>query len=427
MHPGLRSPTLDGTTILVVDDSRTNLLFVTDLLRQAGYRSVHGVTDPREAVAQVRALQPDVLILDYVMPHLDGIGVIDALNASGLEVRPAIIMLTGKAERELRIAALERGARDFVNKPCDKHELLARVANTAQVQFLQRQLQQQNTLLEGMVAERTQRLQEAIDVLRQAERRLADALERSERENRDKSEFLANAAHELRTPLNAIIGFSEMIRDQVYGPLGDRRYGEFAGDIHQAGTHLLALVEGTLDLAKAESGRTQLEVRETDVGRVVADSVRMLRTMADGSGVKLTLRVPDEPLTIRTDPEKIRQIVLNLASNAIKFTPKGGQVSVEVAPGPGDGALIMVVRDTGVGIAPEDMATALRPFGQVRAAVQRPGQKGTGLGLPLTRRFVEMLGGTLDIASEVGRGTVVTVRLPADIGADADHRAAAVG
>ncbi|HYC06004.1 MAG TPA: hybrid sensor histidine kinase/response regulator [Azospirillaceae bacterium] len=413
----------------MIDDSRTNLHFIGDLLRQAGYGAVETLADPREALRACKEFRPDVLILDYVMPHLDGLGVMEALEAADLAPRPAVLMLTGKSERDLRVAALERGANDFVSKPCDRHELLARVANLAQMQYLRRQLLEQNQRLEAVVAERTARLQEAIDVLRQAETRLETQLARSEQRNRDKSEFLANAAHELRTPLNAVIGFAELLRAQVHGPVGDPRYVEYAGDIHQAGTHLLDLVEGTLDLAKAESGKGRLEIRSVDVGRVVSDSVRLLRTLAEGSGVILNVDVPATPLTIRTDPEKVRQIVLNLASNAVKFTPKGGRVTVEVKPETDGGALILVVRDTGVGMAPQDLATAMKPFGQVRGASPHAGHKGTGLGLPLTRRFVEMLGGSMEISSTPGAGTTVTIRLPPDPVANADAPAveAAVG
>jgi len=408
MYPPHRS-----ATILVVDDSRTNLSYVSNLLRQGGFASVHTLTDPRETVTQCRILRPEVLILDYLMPHMNGLGVIDAIQAAGLEAEPAIIMLTGQAERDLCIEALKRGACDFVNKPCDRHELLARVGNAAQVQHLQRQLRQQNMMLEGVVTERTLKLQEAVDVLRQAERRLNGQLARSEAESRGKSEFMARAAHELRTPLNAILGFSDLIREQAHGPVGDPRYVEYATDIRQAAAHLVALIDDTLDLARADASGHDLEIREIDIGGTVQDSARMLRQMAEESGVKLSVSVPDRPLRLHTDPGKVRQIVLNLVSNAIKFTPRGGQVTVEVTDDEAGGAVIMVVRDTGLGMAAQDIPTALRPFGQVR----RPGiphPKGTGLGLPLTKRFVEMLGGALDIASKPGHGTVVTVRLPMD-------------
>lgn len=410
-------------TILVVDDSRTHLAQLSDMLRQDGYTAVHTVRDPRTAVAECREHKPDVILLDYVMPHLDGLQVMDALQAARLEVEPAVILVTGHSDRNLRLEALRRGARDFICRPFDPHELLARLANVAQAQFLQRQLRHQNVILESMVKESTQRLSEVMEVLRHAERQLAEQLEHSREESRRKSEFLANATHELRTPLNAILGFSDLLVAEAYGPLGDPHYAEYAHDIHTAAEHLLALVEGTMDLAKAESGQDEIELRDIDIGRTVQDSIRLLRQLAEIGGVSLCVSVPETPLRLRSDPEKIRQIVLNLASNAIKFTPKGGSVTVDVSADRDGGACILVIRDTGIGIAPQDLATALRPFGQVRSP-DRPHPKGTGLGLPLTRRFVEMLGGSMAIDSRPGHGTVVTVRLPALAEAPSEQLAA---
>ncbi|QJE73431.1 HAMP domain-containing histidine kinase [Aerophototrophica crusticola] len=294
----------------------------------------------------------------------------------------------------------------------DRATLLARIALCLRARLKQRALVGRVQKLEAGLNDRNQRLADAMDLLRAAERRLSDLARQSEGKLRQRTDMMANAAHELRTPLHAIIGFADLIRQEAYGKVGDPRYAEYADDIHQAARQLLDLVDGTLDLARAESGADGLDIREVDIGRAVQDSVRMLRQLADGSGVTLKVVVPDTPLRIRTDPEKVRQIVLNLASNAIKFTPSGGTVTVEVTRAPDDGAIIMVVRDTGIGMSSQDIPTALRPFGQVRRP-DRPHPKGTGLGLPLTKRFVELLGGRLEIESQPGKGTMVRVVLPA--------------
>ncbi|MFM2044740.1 MAG: non-motile and phage-resistance protein, partial [Pseudomonadota bacterium] len=343
----------------------------------------------------------------------DAVGLADAVLRAGMSQPPAMLAILQKGRVEARIQVLEAGVAEVLVRPVERAELVIRVGTLVRSQQAVLTARGRAAELERLLQDRTAKLEEAVEILRTAERRFADQLAASRAESRGKSELMASAAHELRTPLHAIIGFSDLVRTEAYGPLGDPRYAEYAADIHQAATHLLSMVDGTLDLAKAESGQEELEFRRVDVGRVVQDSARMLSHLAGSAGVVLDVNIPPTPLVIRTDPEKVRQVVLNLASNAIKFTPRGGRVAVEVQADVADGAIIMVIRDTGIGMAAKDIPTALKPFGQIRQP-DRPHPKGTGLGLPLTRRFVEMLGGHLDISSKPGLGTVVTVRLPAD-------------
>ncbi|MBP7337043.1 hybrid sensor histidine kinase/response regulator [Niveispirillum sp.] len=353
-----------------------------------------------------RSHQPALMVVD-----LNGIGaplgLVCNVKAADLPLDPTIIMVGDDVTPQQRTQAVELGVLEVMERPETLAELQIRL-------LAHLHLRQRLSQAEQVATERNQRLNEALDLLKAAQRKLLDQAQKPERASqRSTSDVLAGAAHELRTPLNAIIGFSELIRDEAHGPHGDPRYGEYAVDIHQAATHMLTIVDGTLDLARAEAGAEPLDIRDIDIGRTVQESARMLRQLAEGTGINLDIKVPDIPLRIRTDPEKIRQIVLNLASNAIKFTPRGGRVTVEVAGLDDGGAVILVIRDTGIGIPTQEIATAMRPFGQVRQA-DRPHPKGTGLGLPLTRRFVEMLGGELDISSVPGKGTVVSVRLPSD-------------
>lgn len=359
-----------------------------------------------ELLAACRARRPEVLVFDLAGVAAP-LGLVANVKAADLPVDPIIILIGDGILPLQRTQAIELGVLEVMERPETIAEL--RVRLLAHVRLRNRLAK-----AEHMAEEREQRLTEALLLLKAAERKLLDQTQKPERAGRNSAEVLAGATHELRTPLHAIIGFSELIRDAAHGPHTDPRYGEYAGDIHQAATHMLALVDGTLDLARAEAGADQLDIREIDIGRTVQDSARMLRQLAEGTGVTLDIKVPDTPLRIRTDPEKVRQIVLNLASNAIKFTPNGGRVTVEVAGLDDGGAVILVIRDTGIGIANQDLETAMKPFGQVRRP-DRPHPKGTGLGLPLTRRFVEMLGGILEIASAPGQGTVVSVRLPAEV------------
>ncbi|MEE3625757.1 ATP-binding protein [Nitrospirillum sp. BR 11752] len=405
-----------NATILLVDNNQGSLIALVDMLRQGGFRFVHCRQDARDLAGYCRDLSPDVLVL-----NLDGDGpaenaglmaALDTLSTLSAEARPAVLLRVGLLDTTQREQARRRGVGDFIAHNCHPTEVVTRVASAARLRFLDLQLTQQQRQVEIQVRDRTGRLLESLEAMQERERTLLAALEQTRMEIRQKADFLAHATHELRTPLNAILGFADLLRREFHGPLGDMRYQEYAEDVHAAASHMAAVVDGTLDLSRAESGQAILEMRDIDIGRAVQDSARLLRTLAADSGVDLTVKVPDQPLRLRTDPEKVRQIILNLGSNALKFTPRGGRVTVEVQADDRGGALILVVRDTGVGMAPHELPIALKPFGQVRGP-QHPGARGTGLGLPLTKRFVEMLGGTLDITSTPGRGTVVTVRLPA--------------
>ncbi len=222
-----------------------------------------------------------------------------------------------------------------------------------------------------------------------------------------KSRFLANMSHELRTPLNAIMGFSDIMRARMFGPLPDK-YAEYGELIHESGQHLLDLINDVLDMSKIEAERFQLSRETFDAREAVSASLRLLRLQADGAGVKLRGVLPAESLEVDADRRAIKQIVLNLVSNALKFTPKGGAVTV-TAHGY-DREFELVVADTGVGISKEDLDRLGRPYEQAGDNSRR--QMGTGLGLSLVRAFAELHGGEMLIESILGEGTTVTVRLP---------------
>ncbi len=228
--------------------------------------------------------------------------------------------------------------------------------------------------------------------------------------NQAKSEFLAMMSHELRTPLNAVLGFSEIIATEAFGPMGVKKYGEYARDIFESGQHLLELINDILDLSKVESGKDEIFNEEIPVSELLAQLAPLVTGRAEHGKVRIEYECPDELPALRADRRKLKQALVNLLTNAIKFTPEGGKVSVSVDCSPEGGHLFRIV-DTGIGISQKDIPTALSPFRQVENALNRK-IEGTGLGLPLSKALIELHGGSLKMESTLGVGTTVTLRFP---------------
>jgi signal transduction histidine kinase len=238
-------------------------------------------------------------------------------------------------------------------------------------------------------------------------REIADKSRQLEVASRHKSEFMANMSHELRTPLNAIIGFSEVLNERMFGELNEKQ-DEYLRDIHASGQHLLSLINDILDLSKVEAGRMELELTDFDLPAAIDNAVTLVRERASRKGITARIAVGELVGMIQGDERKIRQVLLNLLSNAIKFTPEGGRI--EVGALMDEGAVEVSVRDTGVGIAPEDHEAVFEEFRQVGASAAK--QEGTGLGLALCRKFIELHGGTIRVESAIGAGSTFTFRLP---------------
>jgi signal transduction histidine kinase len=350
----------ETASILVVDDDPVVRSLVRATLENDGFGVIEAA-DGIEGCHLYRDYRPDLLLVDVVMPRMDGYELCRELRSRPDSAYVPIVVATSLDDVD-SVRYILRASRAF-------------------------------------------------DELRRNQERLIAAKEAAEAANRAKTEFIANMSHELRTPLNAIIGFSGMMSDRMFGPLGDT-YLEYANIIGASGRHLLAIITDILDLAKSDANRLALAQEPVDVGRVVYLSSTIVQEMARKAQVEFVSEVEDGLPELVGDQAKMTQILVNLLSNAIKFTAPGGMVRLNVRPGP-DGAIILRVEDTGIGMSAEQIPIALAPFGQIDAGLDRK-YDGVGLGLPLTKRLVELHGGRIDIDSEPGKGTAVSVHLPAE-------------
>jgi signal transduction histidine kinase len=375
-------------SILIVDDDEIVRTIMRAELEAEGFE-IFEAADGVEACENCWSNLPDLVIADVIMPRMDGFTLCRELRANPVSQFVPILQATGLDDVASIEKAYEAGATDFIGKPLKWPILKHRI------RYMMRSAR-------------------AFETLRRNQETLLAAKDAAEAANRAKSQFLANMSHELRTPLNAIIGFSSIMQQGMFGELNPR-YAEYAGMVCDSGTHLLTIINDILDLAKAESDKLELREEDVDIARVVALSSTIVREMAEKAGVNYDVTMAEVLPHVRADSARLRQILINLLGNAVKFTPSGGKVSLSAHATP-DGGLQFRIADTGIGIPADKIEVAMSPFGQVDSTLARK-YEGTGLGLPLTKRLVEMHGGTFELTSEPGKGTVATVRLPNTAGA----------
>ncbi len=436
--------------ILVVDDTPANLRLLAGILTDRGY-TVRPVPNGKLALWGARGTTPpDVILLDTMMPDMDGYEVCEQLKADEDTRDIPVIFLSAMDDVPGKIKAFSIGGVDYITKPFEDQEVLARVATHLSLRHAQQTLQEQNTQLEQVNSELTheiverkrveQELQLAKEAAQKAQQRAEAAQRASEAANQAKSIFLANMSHELRTPLNAIIGFSRVMGRSRAIPPEDK---EHLGIIRRSGEHLLTLINDVLDMSKIEAGRIVLTEHDFTVYHLLDDVEDMFRLKAEEKGLQLVCHChAGVPQYIRTDEVKLRQILVNLLSNAIKFTEEGRVELVmcsDLTPLPpllkgegepnlpsprrrGVGGEVVIlhfsVADTGPGIAPDELDSVFEAFVQTDSG--RQSQEGTGLGLPISRKFVQMMGGEMTVDSEVGTGTVFRFSIQAKMAEGAE-------
>lgn len=322
-----------------------------------------------------------------------------------LETQPEIVRNAIHPEDRVRIAESVRLALATLAPWNADYRLVARDGTIRWVssQARARRTEDGAVLWDGVVVD--------ISARKQAEAAMRQAMLQAERATREKSSFLAAMSHELRTPLNSILGFSEVLMNIAANPRLAPKATEYAADIHASGHHLLQLINDLLDLSKAEAGRMELAESNVDIAQTIQRAIHLVAGRAEERGIALSFRMPAPLPAVRADERKLLQIALNLLSNAIKFTPSGGSVVV-TAQRERNGDIALTFADTGIGIAPGDIAQALQPYGQIDNAITREAA-GTGLGLPISRQFARLHGGSLTINSVKGVGTRIVVVLPA--------------
>jgi signal transduction histidine kinase len=368
-------------TVLLVEDNPGDARLARELLGEVEsfkfeLEHVERLADALVALSRTRF---DVVLLDLSLPDSQGPEGIAALQKAGPTM--PIVVLTGRSDDGVAMDVLKAGADDYLIKGQGDGHLMVRAIRYSIERARARIL-------------------------------LVEAKAKAEIANRTKTEFLANMSHELRTPLNAIMGFSELLKGEMLGPVGNPTYVEYAHDIHQSASHLLQIINDILDLSKVEAGKIDLDERAIDLHTLVDASLRLIGERAGEAGVQVSNEVPADLPRLMADERLLKQILINLLSNSVKFTPSGGSVKVQAWREP-NGVMALAVTDTGIGIAEDDLPKVMEPFRQADAALSRK-YEGTGLGLPLVKSFMELHRGVFELKSQVGSGTTALSRFPRD-------------
>ncbi len=403
-------------TILLVDDEPTSLGVLLNYLAKFGL-TVRLVQSGESALALMKKNRPDIMLLDILMPGMDGFETCRRLKKNADTRDIPVIFMSSLTDTVDKMQGFEVGGVDYLTKPLQHEEVLARIHTHVTIRDLQHQLQAQNARLDRQNAQLTE-LNASLAAERAllAERVQARTAELSTanaelvRAARLKDEFLATMSHELRTPLHIILSMAETLRELGYDRL-NAKHDAFLQRIEESGHHLLALITGILEFSQMIAGEVALDITTVPVELVCRAGLRSIDQLARKKGLKVASRFDSSVTTIHADERYLHTVLENLLNNAVKFTPDGGEIGLDVEGDAEKGVMHVTVWDRGIGIAKDDMERLFQPFVQLDGSLSRD-YEGVGLGLAVVHHIVELHSGTISVESDVGNGSRFTVSLP---------------